>query len=907
MRQPTVDRSSVTQRLLTMVIGDEAVAEAILGDLAEEFHDSRWVDLTRARYWVAAVRVALGFRIARLSRSLRADAASPSRHNPPLRSAMLGSVWRDVRSTLRGLRRSPGFAAATLLTLALGIGATTTVFSVVNGVLLKPLPYADADRLVGVWLRAPGLPADWLNMNQAAYFTFRDENRVFEDVALWDDATLTVTGGDEAEQVAGMEVTDGLFPLLGVEPMIGRTFTPDDMDPGAATGVILGYGYWQRRYGGDRGVVGSTLTVNGEVVDVIGVMPRGFRMLFSEADIYFPGQFDRFAVAFGGFRYQGIARLREGVTVEQASADVGRMIPMAIDAFPGGWTHANAADVQLGPRVHPLKDEVIGSVGEVLWILLGTVALVLVIACANVANLLLVRADGRQREVAIRAALGASRRRLTQAALSESVVLGLLGGVGGVALAYTGIRLLIQIGPTSVPRLHAVSLNGTVLAFAVLVSLFTGLLFGMVAVARYRGANLFGALKEGGIRIGMGRRAHYGRNLLVVSQLALALVLLVGSGLMIRSYLALNAVDPGFGHPEEVLTLRIIAPGSGLSGGEGNARLHQELIRRIEALPGVVSVGASSSVTMDRGSGNNTMHIEDFPTPEGEMAISRRLKWIAGDYFETMGNPLLAGRTLNWDDVRARAPVVVITENMALEYWASPAAALGRRIRQHTGPWRKIVGVVGNVHDNGVDRPPVTVVYLPLAVEDLWGFPLLSWRNLAYVVRTDRPNPTSLVPEIRHVVAEANPDIPIANIRTLNAILARSMARTSFAMVMLAIAAAAALLLGLVGTYGVISYAVSRRTHEIGVRVALGASAGQVSRRVLRQGLGLTLVGVMVGLAAAYTLSHLMAAMLFGIGPVDGPTYAAVAIALTFVALVATWLPARRAARVDPMVALREE
>jgi predicted permease len=817
---------------------------------------------------------------------------------------------QHVRYVLRKLARTPVFTLTAVGTLALGIGANSAIFTVVNGILLKPLPFERPAELVGVWHTAPGLGFDQVNQSPAMYLTYREEGRVFQDIALWDNRTASITGLEEPEQVRTMMVTDGFFPLLEVTPAVGRIFSPQDDAPDAPLTAMLSHGYWQRALGGDPSVVGRSLEVNGRSREIIGVLSEDFSFLRYEPAVWVPAQFDPAELSVGNFDYQGIARLKPGVTLAQANADVERLIPRSVEKFPGGITLPMLQDARMASDVHPLKDDVVGDVGRYLWVLLGTVAIVLLIACANVANLFLVRSEGRTREMAVRTAMGAGRARVTGELLMESLVLGLLGGLAGLALAYGGIRILVGIAPENLPRLSEITLDPVVLLYTVGLSVFAGLVFGLFPILRYGRLNLVSALKEGGRGSSSGKERHRARNGLVVVQVALALVLLVGSGLMIRSFQALRSVHPGFERPEEVLTFRVSLPRPAVPEQSEAIRVHQTILDRLAALPGVTSAGASFSVTMDGWDSNDAVWVEDFPTPEGQIPPIRRFKWVAGDYFQTMENPLLAGRSIEWPDIYERNAVVVVTENFAREYWASPAAALGRRIS--TGDpadpaWREIVGVVGNVQDDGLDREATSVVYWPLAVDDFWGDSTFVQRSMAYALRTRGTAPLSLLPQARQAVWSVNPNLPLAGIRSLDEILADSMARTSFTMVLLAIAAVVALILGSVGIYGVISYVVSQRTREIGVRIALGAQRADVSRLVLRQGLILAVSGVGLGLVAALGLTRLMSSLLFGVAAADPVTYGAVALTLTGVALLASYLPAARAAGVDPNEALRWE
>jgi predicted permease len=802
------------------------------------------------------------------------------------------------------------FTLVSVVTLSLGIGATAAIFSVVNGVLLKPLPFDEPEGLVGVWHEAPGLGFDLLNQAPSFHFTYREESRVFEDVGMWANNQVTITGVGEPERVPGMRVTDGTLSLLRVKPVLGRIFTAEDDTSGSAETVILGHGYWQRRFGGDSGVIGRALDINGRPTEIIGVLPADFRFLRWDPAVFLPFQFDRSELFIGNFSYQGIARLKEGATIEQANADMVRMIPLVIERFPfpSGLNAGMLKEARFGPNVRPLMEDVVGDVGNSLWVLLGTVGIVLLIACANVANLFLVRAEGRQRELALRTALGADRARVAKELLGESITLGILGGIAGLGVAYGAIRLLLALAPETLPRLEEIGIDGSVLAFTLFISLAAGLFFGLVPAFKFTRSNVAGALKEGGRGSSDGRERQRARGALVVAQMALALVLLVGSGLMIRSFQALRRVDPGFVGPSEVLTFRISIPEAQIADESQVPLAHEEILRKIEEIPGVSSVGLSSSITMDGDNSNDPIFIEEFPVPGDQLPPIRRFKWISPGYFETMGSPIVAGRSITWDDVRLRAPIVIVTENFAREFWKSPEAALGKRIRVNPrDKWREIVGVAGDVHDDGVDQKVTAVMHWPMSVGDFWDEIGFAQRNMAYAVRASRVGDVSFLKEIREAVWSLNPNVPIADVQTLQEILDESMSRTSFTLVMLAIAAAMALLIGAVGLYGVIAYGVTQRTREIGVRMALGASTRDVSAMFLRHAALLSGIGIAIGLAAAFGLTRLMSSLLFDVSPVDPLTYGFVSMVLAGVALLSSYIPARRAWAVAPTEALHWE
>jgi predicted permease len=811
---------------------------------------------------------------------------------------------------MRRFLRAPGFVVITLITLAVGTGATTAIFTIVNGVLLKPLAYPDPDRLVGVWLTAPGVRIQDLNASPASYLTFREENRSFQDVGLWSRGSESVTGVAEPEQVESLSVTDGVLPILGVRPALGRWFTPEEDTPKGPETVMLGYGYWQRRFGGNRSVLGTKLLVNGRPREVIGVMPADFRMMSFQPAVILPLRFNRGEVHLGNFSFQGIARLKPGTTLSQASADIARMLPIMFGRFPapGGLSKKAFEEAGIAPNLRMLKQDVVGNVGEVLWTLMATVGIVLFIACANVANLLLVRADGRQQELAVRAALGASPGQIARDLLAESVTLGLIGGALGLGIAYGALRLLVHVAPAGLPRLDEIAIDPVVLAFAVVTSLAASLLFGMVPVLKHWRPQLGTALRTGGRTYSESRDRHRTRSTLVVVQVSLALVLLIGAGLMIRTLQSLRGVHPGFTRPQEILTMRVSIPSAHVPDLKRVARMHQDIADKLAGIPGVTSVGLSNSITMDGGNNNDPIVAEDQNYTESQIPPIRRFKHVSPGFFRTMGNPILAGRDFTWTEIYELRPVVIISESLARELWGKPEAALRKRIRESPkGVWREIVGVVGNERDDGPDKKATTAVYWPFLKGPFWVMQVDVRRTMAYAIRSSRTGSEDFLKEVRQAVWAVNPNLPLANVRTVQEIYQRSMARSSFTLVVLAIAAGMALLLGVVGIYGVISYSISQRTREIGIRIALGAPREKVSGLFVRDGLLLSGIGVACGVAAAVPLTRLMTTLLFEVRPLDPMTYLVVAGLLLGAALLASYLPARRATRVDPIEALRAE
>jgi predicted permease len=815
---------------------------------------------------------------------------------------VLADLSRDLRYAARMWWKQPGFAGVAILTLALGIGATTAIFSVVYGVLLKPLPFDEPEGLVAVYHLAPGFGVARKGPQSAAtYFTYRDNARVFEDIGLWSPGEVSVTRNGASEPVQVLRITDGLVSLLRVRALLGDLVRKEDDVPGAPNRVILTYGYWQRAFGGAHDVIGQALTIDAASYQVIGVLPASFKFLDTDPQVLLPLRLDRAQALTGpGFSFRGVARLKPGVTILQANADIARMIPLVPEQFPlqPGVTREMWDGVGLAPDVRPLSEDVIGDIGRSLWILLGTVAIVLVIAWANVANLLLVRAEGRQRELAVRAALGASRRRVASGLLSESLVLGLAGGALGVLFAQAGIGLLRKMAPAELPRVGEIGVDGVVLLFTLTISVATALMFGLLPALRFGTLN-FAVLNEVSRSSSDAPGRHRTRNTLVVVQVALALVLLIVSGLMIRTFVAMQQVQPGFARPGEVQTFRITLARALIRDQQQVARTHEQIAQRLAQVPGVAAVGLTSSIPMDGSRDGAPVFVEEHPVP-GTPPL-RRTRLIGPGYFETMGNPVLAGRAITWTDISELQPIALISENLAREYWEEPSKAIGKRIGGMPGEWAEIVGVVGNERHDGLNHPAPTIVYWPMAQARF------TVRNMAYVIRSARVRTPGFLIELQQAVRSVNQNLSLARMQTLDEIQADSMAQTSFAMVMLAIAASVALLLGLVGIYGVIRYVAVQRTREIGIRMALGAQTGDVRWLFLRHGLVLILGGIALGIGAAILLTRVMSALLFGVGPMDPVSYIAASAGLAGVAALATYLPARRASGIDPVVALRSD
>ncbi len=820
----------------------------------------------------------------------------------------MSSFATRLATTLRSLRRAPLFSFVTILTVALGVGATTAIFSVVRGVLLKPLPYPEADRLVGIFHQAPGIGELRLPQAPSLYLTYREESEVFVDSGMWDDERSTITELGEPEEVRSVSVTDGVLPLLGARAAVGRIFSAADDAAGSPETVMLSHTYWLERFAGDPAAVGKTLTIDGRRHEVIGVLPAKFRFFDRRPAIVLPSRLDRSRLFFGNFGRYGIGRLAPGVSLEQANAELTGLIEVALENFPlpAGFSRAMADQARISTEVSPLKKEVIGDVGAMLWLLFGTAGIVLLVACANVANLLQVRSEARHHELAVRTALGAGRRRITFDLLTESLVLGLAGGVVGVGLAVAAIRMLVALQPDGLPRVEEIGIDGLVLAFALAASVLASLVFGALPALKLGAANLTGALQETSRGASSSRRRNLSRNLLVGSQVAMALLLVIGCGLMVRSFNALAGVEPGFSKPEEVLTIRLSIPEAQVEDPAAVALLQQELQQKLAAVPGMHAVAFATSVPLSGWTSNDPIFYEDFPVPADQIPPMRRYRWISPNYFETMENPIKAGRSFTWADLEARSKVAIISETLAKQVWGDPAKALGRRLKPYPdGPWWEVVGVAGDERDDGLHEAPTETVYWPTVANDFFQPGVSIWRSVAFILRSPRVGQPGFLADVQQAVWAVEPDMPVANVRTLEEILRESMARSSFTLVMLLLAAGVALALGAVGIYGVTSYSVTQRTREIGVRVAFGARPRDVSRLVLSQASVLAGAGVAVGLVAAFATTRLMQTLLYGVGPADPLTFAAASAGVVATVLAASYLPARRAAAVDPIETLR--
>jgi putative ABC transport system permease protein len=822
------------------------------------------------------------------------------------------SILPSLRPLARGLRKNPSFFLIAVLTLAVGIGANAAIFSVVDAVLIRPLPYPQPERLVAVWHTAPGLNMTQFEQSDATYLLYRRHNRTLQDLGIYDYSAVTLTGGQEPERVTSAGATASLFSVLRAPAAVGRRLLATDERPGAEPVVVLSHGLWRRRFGADPKAVGTLLRIDGVARRVVGVMPAGFHFPTADTELWLPFTLDPAHLSAGNFNYEAVARLRPGVAPRQAARELSALVWRLPEASAASdpITRGMIQQARLAVLVHPLRDDLVGQVARTLWVLLGSVGLILLIACANVANLFLVRAEARQREMAVRTALGATRRDVFRLFLSESLALSLSGAAIGLALAALGVRALLALRPQGIPRLEEIGVDLRVVGFGVLLALFSGLLVGLFAALRFGAPELMPALKEGGRGGAAGRARHRARKLLVVAQVALALVLLVGAGLMVKSFWRLQAVDPGIA-PRGVLTVRLDLPDTDYPTAATTARFVRQLLERVRALPGVAAAGTVDILPLGGGNSNSGILIEDFPLPPDAVPPILACRYVSPGYFETMRIPLLAGRTFDAIDPGRRSDTVVVSAALAHRFWHDQSP-LGKRLvpglKEKDSRWYTIVGVVGSVRDLGLERPLTAAIYFP--VHHLGGRAgdrdPAAPRNFTLVVR-GRVEPLALVPPVRAAVRALDPNLPLSRVRPMAEVVARSMVRTSFTMLLLVIAACVALLLGAVGIYGVISYVVSQRTGEIGVRMALGARRRDIARMVLGEGLLVSLAGIALGLAGALAITRLLVALLFEVSPTDPATFVAVPAVLAAVALFASYLPAQRAAEVEPLAAIRYE
>lgn len=805
------------------------------------------------------------------------------------------TLWQDLKYGARMLAKSPAFTIVAVLTLGLGIGANTAIFSVVNTVLLRPLPYPEAERLVALWEKNAEGTA--VNTSFATYADWSARNRSLEEVATLRYWSAALTGEGTAEYLPGMRVSHNFFRTLRVRPAVGRDFLPEEDRPDHNRVVIISHQLWQRRFGGRRNVVGKSITLNGAAYQIVGILPADFHPVLSK-------HFYETAMIWAPLGYElsqpwacrtcrhlrAIARLKLGVSLEQAESEMNTISQQLWQEYP---TDYDAAGVYLTP----LREQFGGPIRSALLLLLATTAILLLIACANSANLFLARASGRQQEVAIRMALGAGRGRLIRQLLTESVLLALLAGVPALLLALWGVHLLVWLSPTNVPRLDEINVDGHALGFALLLALITGCLFGLVPARRASGVNPHDALKEAG-RSSAGRSRQRLGELLIVSEIALSLVLVIGAGLLLKSFVRLTGVSPGF-DTANLLAVQLATVGPRYEDHASVRAFYQELLPRIRSLPGVESATIVSNLPLAGNRDMSGLLIEEKPIANPAAAPSAERYSIAPDYLQTMRIPLLRGRSFTGLDTADSELVVLVNETVARTIWPNQDP-LGKRIKLGglIDPWRTIVGVVGDVRHYSLDRPPTFQAYVP---HTQWTDPFMQ-----LVVRTSSL-PGSLTRPARQALWSLDEDLPVYNVATMDQLVASTLGQRRFTLFLVGLFAALACLLGAVGIYGVISYVVGQRAHEFGIRVAVGAQPGDIFRLVIGGGMKLAVAGIVIGLATALSLTHFISSLLFAVSPTDPSTFAAMSLLLLGVATVASYIPARRATRVDPLVALRYE
>ena len=811
-------------------------------------------------------------------------------------------LLQDLRYAMRSFAKTPGLTALIVLSLAIGIGANTAIFSVTSTLLLKPLPYPSPDRIAILWLRSPGIgiPQDWPSPGQ--YHDIVTQNHVFEDTALAGGGNFTLTEGTKAKKVDGIQATSSLLSMLGAKPMLGRIFLPEEDQPGKPETVVLTYGFWQREFASDPNIVGRAITLDGNPHTVIGVLSPDFRLNhevlptisgIDKPEFFMPPPDEaKKPDNYGSENYNILARVRPGVTMKQAQSD--------IDVIADRHRREKHRDRSFTISVVPLIEQVVGDIRTAVLILFGAVALVLLIACTNVANLLLSRAAVRQREIAIRAALGAGRMRVVRQLLTESILLSLMGGVAGLAVSAVSIFIARKMHPGNIPRLEELGMDFRVLGFTIAISILTGVVFGLAPAMRASRVDLTASLKAGGkgsLSGGLSIRHDKLRGALVIAELAISLPLLVGAGLLVRSFVRLANVSPGF-NPQHVVSMDVGAYGPKFKDRTARIQFYQELAERVRHLPGVTDTGAVSALPLTSAIGWGGMHIEGYVPPPNEPELQVDQRAATSPYFSTMQIPLIRGRVFAETDTEKMPPVAIIDQKMADRFWPQ-GDAIGKRIRRSDdSPWITIVGVVGVVKEYGLDTDTRMVVYYPHTQVG---------NGTLYVVARTTSDPASTTAAILHLVNAINPDVPVYDIATMEQRVQDSMTRQRFAMTMLGAFAGFAMILAAIGIYGVMSFLVTQGTADIAIRVALGAHRASILSLVFRQGMWLAFLGIIVGLIGALGLTRMMSSLLFGVTPTDPFTFFLVPALLLFIALFACLFPAGRAMRIDPMVALRTE
>jgi putative ABC transport system permease protein len=799
------------------------------------------------------------------------------------------TLLKDIRYGVRTLLKTPGFTAAAVIALALGIGANTAIFSVVNAVLLRPLPFQQSDQLVMVWEKRAQLGRERNVVSPPDFNDWRAQNQVFEDMAAFSGQGFNLGAGTEPERIQGAGVSPSLFSILRVQPRLGRAFQADEDRPNSNPVVIIGSALWQRSFASDPEIVGKTIKLDEKAYTVVGVMPADFVFPDRRAEIWVPLTLSpEDANNRGGHNLRVVARLKPGVTLQQARTEMDSITAQLEQQYKVNTGHR--------ANVFSLYDEVVAGARPALLVLLGAVAFVLLIACANVANLLFARSSARQKEMAIRTALGARRSRIIRQLLTESVILAITGGIVGVLLALWGLDLLLAIGGNSIPRVKEIKLDSWVLGFSILISLATGLLFGLVPALQASKPDLNETLKEGGRSASGSIRHNRTRSFFVIAEVAICLVLLIGAGLMLRSFARVVSVSPGF-NPDNLLSMNLALSGSRYGGAEQVASFYQRALERLSSLPGVQSAAATSGLPMAGGFGSRYFGIEGRPPQPAGQGFNANVNLTTPGYFQTMNIPLIQGRDFDQRDVMKAPEVVIINQDMVRRYWPDEDP-IGKRLAVGNGPWRTVVGVVGDVKQAGLD--------IETRPEMFWPYYQLPLSFSTFVVRTSG-DPEAMTSGVRRAMQDIDEALPLYDIKPVNEVISESVAPRRFNMLLLSIFAGLALVLAAVGLYGVISYSVSQRTHEIGIRMALGASHKSVLRLVVGQGMILALIGVGIGVIASFFLTKFMATLLFGVSATDPLTFVGISVLLTGVSIVASFIPARRAMKVDPMVALRYE
>ena len=808
----------------------------------------------------------------------------------------MSSLARDLRHGARLLWKAPGFSAVALLALALGTGAACAIFSVVDAVLLKPLPFRDPQRLLVIWEGNHAQDLEKIFVAPGNFLEWRNQARTLEALAAVHDVHINLTGGPnghiDPEELMAERASASLFPLLGVQPVVGRAFLPEEDQPGRTNFALLGYSLWQRRFGGDRSIAGKAIRLRDQSYTVVGVLPPGFSVLGSAMDVWIPLGLDPHDVRTAGMRFLTvIARLKPAVEIGRAQTEldvIGSRLEQANPALDRGWR----------PSLFPLREELVGNVQQALLVLLAAVGFLLLMACVNVANLLLARGATRRKEIAIRTALGAGRGRVAAQLLSESLLLALTGGSLGLLLARGVVALVARLGPASIPRLAEARIDARLFLFALAVSVATGILFGIAPALQGSGADLNTALREGGRGGTTSRSGRRVRSVLVVVEVALAVVVLIGAGLLIRSFVRLRSADPGF-QPAGLLTLRLPLAGGRNASPDRRIAFFRQVTDRVATLPGVRAVGAANGLPLTGLGVGSNFAVDGRPAPAPEQRPMGLLRSVTCAYFRTMGIPLVAGRVFADSDTSQAPPVIVVNQALARRFWPEGNPIGGRLVvDQNNGRVAEIVGVVADVKPERIENQDWPTIYNPYAQVPV--------TTMTLVVRTAQPS-LSLASAVEREVHRLDPDQPVADIRSMEDVVDRAIAGPRFNAALLGVFAEIAFLLAAVGIYGVISCDVGERTHEIGIRVALGAQPGDVLKLVLGQGARLAGYGIAAGMVAAFALTRLMASMLYGVRATDAYTFVAIPVLLGAVALAASYLPSRRALALDPVTALRHE